>query len=214
MGITNIYQSKTHCTCLHIMCERMKDLRLEEVEWMSGHHVGGSRQTWVVQASPRPLRISSANSKLAGRAPASDQASFGDTEVQVQYLSLRKICVSNIFQLILKIIMSDISRWFPKVDGIPASRGGVHHAVRYWMTVSIRKASPLEAWGSEEAPGRAQWAMGMNIRTHWRLHCVAVNSYLCHSVSTSIPIYLQSQLTSFSFYMFLSVNIKHYALSV
>ena len=114
---------------------------------MSGHHVGGSRQKSVVQASPRPLRISSANSKLAGRASASDQATFGDTEVQVQYLSLRKICVSEIFQLILKIIIptSDISRWFPKVDGIPASRGGVHHAVRYWMTVSIRKASPLEA---------------------------------------------------------------------
>ena len=86
----------------------------------------------MVQASPRPLRISSANSKLAGWASASDQATFGDTEVQVQYLSLRNICVSEIFQLILKIIIptSDISRWFPKVDGIPASRGGVRHAVR------------------------------------------------------------------------------------
>jgi len=119
-----------------------------------------------VQA-PRPL-LSSANSKLAG-AWASDQIAFGNIEVignQVLQVKCEKDWCFGIFQLILKIIIPTSlavseSHWeFP------------HRAVQEfampsedWMTVSIRKASP-QASGSEEAPGRVQWAMWVNIRTN------------------------------------------------
>ena len=81
-----------------------------------------------------------------------------------------------------------------------------------WMTVSIRKASPLEASGSEEAPGRAQWAMGMNIRTNWRMHCVgtSVNSYLCHSIIFCINLYPHISSFPTNIFLFLYVSISLY----
>ena len=152
-------------------------------------HLTGPRKHPPVQA-PRQF-LSSANSKLAGI--RADQVTFGNVEV-----------VGNQGQVWGRLVFRNLPVDFEDHNShrtsLAVSESHWEFPLRAmqefampsedWMTVSIRKASKLQDSGSEEAPGRVQRAMGMNIRTNWGMHFVPINSYLCNSRSTSIAMYI------------------------